>query len=88
MKFKNPSLIFIWTDRRAQSNMPLHLFQSLGHKNGEKANLSGSVEGAHPVVGMVKHLAFFFSIPPLLYPTKTSVKLWLNCLDCKLGVTG
>ena len=33
MKFKNPSLKFVRTDGQAQSNMPLQLFQSWGHKN-------------------------------------------------------
>ena len=36
MKFKTPSLILVLTDGQAQSNMPLQLFQSLGHNNGKK----------------------------------------------------
>ena len=72
--------------------MPLHLFQSLGHKNGEKANLSGSVEKAQPETGWSSIWLSFSTLSKvaslacikLLYPTKTSVKLWLNCLDCKL----
>ena len=34
MKYKNPSLFFVRTDGQTQSNMPLRLFQSSGHKKG------------------------------------------------------
>ena len=44
MKFQNCILInFEQTDGQAQSNMPLQLFLSWGHKNGLKVSSAGFV---------------------------------------------